>query len=483
MGTPTLRERIAGFIGGARAKEAITREAYSPLSGMGAIDTTGNAPDSDFRRLSGDDTRNLPELTQARSIELAFYQWKSNPMAKQIIQLTTAYLVGRGVRVRCASDRTQAVVDAFWKDPVNAWDAKLTGKVRYLLNFGEQFYPLFVHPTSGRVRMAYIDPARVSDVVLDADNCEVVERVEFSGSRTTATLALPHIKVDDADGLYALPEQMAGKHHAAVDFWSLDRPPNASRGTPYLLAMLDWLDILDTFMMSLAARSQLQMAHAWDVTIDGADDKTCAAYLASVGKQRPGTIRAHNQRVKWEAISPNLVAEDASKYGQELKKYIGSGAGFPPHWLGEEGSSNRATAAEMGVPVVTFLVSLQNEIKHMIERPIAFAIDMAVRARMLDADEDRSFEVVMPTIWGTDSSRVANALAQMSISLDTATSHAWVTDAEAGAVFRHTIGQLGIDLEAVDESTGERTRPADREQQAMAAQALAEAEAALAEEG
>jgi len=55
-----------------------------------------------------------------------------------------------------------------------------------------------------------------------------------------------------------------------------------------------------------------------------------------------------------------------------------------------------------------------------------------------------------------DTGRISDATTKLSMSLDAAVNNGWINNEEAGAVFRHTLGQLGVDLEKVDEATGQR---------------------------
>ena len=441
-----IRDWLAGKI----APERIT-EASSLLPA--SIDPDPHL----WRPLTAQPDRALPVLTQERGRELAFHAWTGNPLGRRMIEMLVAYVMGDGVRIRASEPAVQAVIDRFWNDPVNKMDARLKDFVRSLFVFGETFFPLFVNEANGTVRLGYIDPAKVAGVALDENNALVIDRVMVRGSVETKPRELKHVRFDDETGL----------REGEIIMWSVNRAPNASRGSSDLLPVVDWLDGLDTFLIAALDRIQTQNCVAWDLQVEGASRKDLSKLLKSLPPPRPNMIRAHNQRTKWNAVSPNIQGDDLTEFGKMLKVWIGIGLGFPPHWLGEPGDSNRATASESGQPVIETLKGRQGEVKGEVAELIDFVIDRAIAAGQLAPSVDRTFDVVMSTIWAQQTDRIASATVSLSSSLGEAQTQGWISQDEAGAIFRYSVGQLGIDLERVDEDTGDRTG-AGEEQQATA---------------
>ena len=431
-----LREAMARMVGGSKVtlalEQAKVTEAWSPMHGPGGM---FDDDDYRYRRLSSDVDRSLPEYTQDRVIEIVYYLWKSNPLARRIIEVSVDYVVGDGLTIRAADPAVQGVIDAFTDDPVNAFYRKVRDKVRFLTLFGEQVYPVVVNPANGRVRLGYLDPALISSVVLDQDNAEIIDSVivrsaEGEGRR------LAHVKVNDDTGL----------REGECFYWSINRPPNAQRGTSDLLACVDWLDALDQFYLSTIDRVQLQNMLVWDVEVQGADSKLLADYMSRVGGLKPGSIRAHNEKTSWKALTPEIDGRDIAEIGKMLKVWIGVATGLPPHWIGEAGDSNRATAAEMGIPVTRSLKSRQEEIRWMIRELIEFVIDQGITAGTLSADVDRTFDVMMSTISVVDADKVCGALQKLTATLGDAAAQGWIDSDKAGEVYRFLLQQIGVDL-------------------------------------
>ncbi len=61
----------------------------------------------------------------------------------------------------------------------------------------------------------------------------------------------------------------------------------------------------------------------------------------------------------WETITPSLRGADAGHDMKAVRNMIDAGSGFPPHWRGEGGEVNVATAEAMQAPPEKFLIKRQ----------------------------------------------------------------------------------------------------------------------------
>ena len=106
-------------------------------------------------------------------IEVAYFLWKTNPLANWIIEVVTAFVSAKGLPVSCDNDDVKKVLEDFWYDPVNRMDIHWENFVRELGIYGEQCWPVFVAQQTGRVRMGYIDPALIRNVYADPHNVKI----------------------------------------------------------------------------------------------------------------------------------------------------------------------------------------------------------------------------------------------------------------------------------------------------------------------
>src|SRR5688572_29283249 len=123
-------------------------------------------------------TRELAPMQQERATELAYLLYESNPLGKSIVETPRDFILGDSMTVTSVDStelrrkEQQSVIDAFWNDPINLMDIKMSMKVMELGLFGEQCWPVEVNPVNGHVRLGYIDPAHIKAVFTDPRNVE-----------------------------------------------------------------------------------------------------------------------------------------------------------------------------------------------------------------------------------------------------------------------------------------------------------------------
>ncbi len=116
--------------------------------------------------------RDLEPMAQERVRKLAEYLWQTNLLANRLVELPLAYLLAEGVTLQCVDEDQQKLLNAFWADPINNWPLKLEGRVRALGLLGEQCFVAHVREGDGFVRLGYLDPRQIAQVVNDPDNPE-----------------------------------------------------------------------------------------------------------------------------------------------------------------------------------------------------------------------------------------------------------------------------------------------------------------------
>src|SRR3990172_1520433 len=136
----------------------IAKEAVVPIGGV------SRDPGEGFRSLTQSE-RELTPLSQERMIEIAHWLVETNPIARRIIRVFRDFLAGEGISWVAKDDKVDAVILKFWDDPVNNFSRKLPQKIQQLFQYGEQCYPAFVSENAGNVRLGYVDPANLKEVV------------------------------------------------------------------------------------------------------------------------------------------------------------------------------------------------------------------------------------------------------------------------------------------------------------------------------
>jgi hypothetical protein len=401
----TLRAEVT------RLKEAIPG-GYDPDLALSA--TGGGSPY--FRRLS-QSQRDLDLIQLDKAQSMSYWLWENNPYAHRIINLTVDYVLGEGVTIEAEhddegiKDAMQKCIDTFWQDSVNRLDIKLWDKVRELAIYGEQCWPVFTNASDGFIRLGYLDPSQIVAVLTDPRNAEVAQAVKVRQGPGRPDLYSRVIHVDErpesaaygrmvgADGPDGVGELIydttqsgsafAPVQATAVEFagscfyFAVNKVSNASRGRPDLLCLVDWIDGYDQFLMQEMDRWILQKAFVWDVELAGMTDAQIAEYARAQAPPNPGSVFYHNDRLKRQAITPDLKAVDAAAGSDLLTGYIATGSGLPKTWLSATEDSNRATAAELGEPAFKSLSARQRTVKYLVEYMLTFVLDQAELAGRL----------------------------------------------------------------------------------------------------
>jgi len=443
-----------------RFKAAVTafREAAWYPTAMGGVD-----PDEDqWRRITGNADRDLSPLAQERILQVVYYLFETDPLARRIIQMSRDYVVAEGVNFEAKDDRVQQVLERFWKDPVNNFELHFPQEVLEVGLWGEQCYPVHVNPVNGFVRKAYLDPARIAAVHLDPDNARVVRSIELHGAGAGPGKTLTVVSPDlNAYG------QTYGFSTGDAHYFRVNNVTTASRGRSDLVALADYLDLYNQFLFNRGERAAFGNAWIWDVLLKGMNEGQIKEFLQKNPPPKPGSVRAHNENVEWACVAPDLKAHDATYDARMIKNYILGGAGFPEHFFAEGGETTRATAAEMGEPVVKHLTSRQCQVKAMLAAQFEFVIDQAQMRRVLPAGVNREYDLFFPEISTKDLQKIGTVMLQAAQALMIAETQGWVKPEGAARAFCEIASLLGPNLEPEEEVDPQVGKPVPPETNEM----------------
>lgn len=416
--------------------------------------TVDDAEDG-WRKISGDASRDLAPMTQDRMQRLAVYLWESNLLANRITELPIAFMLAEGVDVVAEDDDLKNLIKKFWLDPINQMDIKLISKARQLSLFGEQCYPTFVNEHSGRVRLGYLDPANIQDVVLDPDNPEqpilVVTKRDKKGRYRKYRVI---VNGNDADLFTARTAAIraASDIDGEAFYFNINALSNGSRGRSDLLAQADWLDAYDQFLFGEIDRTAFLRAFVWDVTLTGATQEQVKTRAREITAPSPGSTRVHNDAEKWDAVSPGLSSTDSSEQARLLRNHILGGSSLPEHWYGGGGDVNRAVGAEMGDPTYKMFTMRQTFLGYMLAQIITYAIrqrELAVSGTEPDLFDPRfSFTVQFPDMVARDVSKYATALQSVVVAASVLITNDMMSRDTALQIIEKITSRIGVEFDA-----------------------------------
>ncbi len=451
----SLGNRIIKRLFGAQIDAQIELEVMDRLKAANITDE-----EEGWKRLTGDPERRLNEVTQERMFEICYWLWKYNPLGNWLIEIVTAFVVGSGFTIESDNDEVQKRLNGFWNDPLNDMKIYAEKHVRELGIFGEQCWSKFVSEHSGKVRLGYIDPAKIKKVITDPENVKMKIAVLLTGTAGTPGRKLKTVLPPDAEDV--LSETAKKIRDASKDgecyFFSINNVTNDPRGTSDLFVLADWLDAYEQFLYDYAERWPLMNSFVWDLIVEGGDETDIKNALKNFTK-KSGSIYGHNEKQKLTAVSPDLKAVDANKGASLLRNHILGNKSIPEHWYGGGGDVNRATAMEMGTPVFKMLNSRQELVMGMFTYVLNDVMDEIDAAGMIAGvpDDEKKFKISTPELAGKDITGFASAIQQLSTALSTAQQQEWIDKDTAVKLFAFTISLIGyeMDVDAIKERLAE----------------------------
>ena len=443
--------------------EAVLKEAPAQV---------GTDDEEGFRQITGAKVdRDLPEVTQFRMLQLSTWFYDRDLLAKRIIDLKKDFLVGEGITVESEGE-TEKIIGKFWHDPLNNMDLFHQDMARDLGVLGEQAYPTFVNKQNGHVRLGYLDPYAIDSVITNPGNCR--ETIGLKIKSDYGMVVEDNVFVKEWRANQGIPEVKNEKNYLSVIgldrnvnhkdtygklvgetfFFAINKVTNARRGKSDLLVLFDWLHNYERFLFSRVERARHLNAFIWDVLLKGMNDAQIKKWLKEHGAApKPGSMRAHNEKVEWEAVTPKLESNDASNEARMFRSHIAGGAGIPIFWLGGGEGLTRAVALEMSTPVFKHLKSRQLYLKYMFHTIINYVLDQAIIAGW-KGKIDKKFNVKFPALSQKDLVSLSQTLSGTANALVLAKDAGLITKDEASKHLKFLLKLLGGDVTVPASSPG-----------------------------
>jgi hypothetical protein len=410
-----------------------------------------------WRRLTGQDVnRDLSPLTQDRMIEIAYWLWENNPMARWLIEIAKDFIVAEGLPYQAKEEEVQDYLDGFWYDPVNRMDLYLEKHVREHLIYGELCLPSFVAKQTGRLRLGYIDTSQIKEVITDPENIKISTGIALKDIPGYPPRTYQTIIPEEAE--YVLSKKAQEMRRGYTDgncfFWPINNVTNSPRGRSELLTVADWLDNYEQFLYDTSDKWRLLNAFFYDIKVTGGDEKVIKEQINAFVK-KAGAVFGHNEKVEAEPKAPALQAPDFAEGARLFRNHILGPFSYPEHWYGGGGDVNRATAVEMGTPTFKTLSSKQRYFKFILESILDYQIEMGLKSKFLRMPEEKAYdyEVIVPELSVKDVGKYATVIGQVSTSLAIAQDRKWIDRETARQIFGVVINYLGvkIDLQEMEE--------------------------------
>jgi hypothetical protein len=182
-------------------------------------------------------------------------------------------------------------------------------------------------------------------------------------------------------------------------------------------------------------------------------------WLLKNGPPKPNSVRAHNEQVEWNAVNPDLKSVDVEAGARLFRNHILCVDGWPEHWFVSGADVNRASAVEMGDPIVKSLTARQKVVMAMVRAQIRYMLRCRVSAGSLPRTVEIEkagkkkilapwdvFEINAPEIASRDLARLGSVLVQVAQALVIAQSNQWVGHNDVAGIFAMVASMFGREV-------------------------------------
>lgn len=370
----------------------------------------------------------------------ALEAWRTNPLARQIVNLTTSYVVGDGITVSSAKPAVDAWLRRFWHHRLNRMDLRLPAMCDELSRAGELFVVLSRNPADGMSYVRFVPASRIDRVETDPDDVE--RELRYHEVLPLLSPSPPSPKVGRGgqgdEGLLPGRWWLSWDHPEAANadqvmgHFAVNRPIGATRGEGDLVPILPWLMRYKVWLEDRMRANKFKTRFYWDVAIEGQQAEIEAARARYAHPPKDGSIIVHSTNERWAAVQPKIEAEDAEADGKAVRLMIAAGAGVPLHFLAEGESATKATAAEMGDPTFRHYQRRQLAFRALLVELARRAYDRAVQVGgARPYGDDPLLRATVPDIVERDNQLLAESARTIVEAFATMKAQGWIDDARA----------------------------------------------------
>jgi hypothetical protein len=331
----------------------------------------------------------------------ALTAWRKNPMAWRIISTMVNYVVGPGISFTSPIAEMDDFIQRFWQHRKNRMELRQATMFEELVRSGDLFVLLFRNAVDGMSFIRFVTKDQIQKIETSPNDWET-ELVYWEAPPAGEYEPRRWLSPDH-------PE--AGMTDAVMLHYSVNRPMGALMGESDLTTIIPWLlrysrMLEDRVRLHWAARAFLYL-----VTVPSNKVEAKSTQYGSAPES--GSIVVKDESETWETITPSLRGADSSHDMKAVRNMIDAGSGFPPHWRGEGGDVNVATAEAMQAPPEKLLLKRQQYFIWCLEDILLQAflrgVEIGAEPAITETNYDRIFTVESPDVSLRDNTALADA--------------------------------------------------------------------------
>lgn len=407
-----------------------------------------------WRLLNGTSTRELLIMPYEQQILLAYWLYKTNPLAGFLVDVPAAFVAATTMPYTCENEDVKTILQAFWDR--NRLEIRWIKYIKEESVFGNVILTAHVAEQTGRVKLGYLDPGLISTTLCDPEDVQTkigvkIKATERHSERILKVILDRDTEEDLSPAAKALREQMTDGQCFLLQINCMS---SELLGTSKLFNVGEHLETYEQTMIDSGEKHAQFNAFYNDVTVEGADARQLENERNLYTPPRTGGAFIHNEKVKVQAISPDLKPLDSEAATRFQRRHILGSKCIPNHWYADPDGSNRATADSMDRPTLVQLTSEQNEAKAVLKTIADFVITSALAAAYLNVPEDEAYKYTTSTAPLTDKdvAKLSAMLTQVATALTVAEGQGWIDQQKAAQMFAFCTSMLGFEYDP-DETT------------------------------
>ena len=384
----------------------------------GLIQAGGGPSDRDWRGKLSD-------------LEDALEAWRKSFLIRQVVRLTTAYVVGDGNRIFSKDTEVEKFIRAFCNHPENKIDSRLPGLCDELTRAGELFPVLFTNKITGMSQIRFVPASQIEQVDTDPEDYEkelgyqeiIPGKIERKLWKSKQTARVPGRAIGK-DGV-----NRTHRPDPVMLHFPVNQVVGATRGESDLTPVLPWARRYSEWLKDRVRFNKLRTELAVvDIEID--DDAKVSEMQAKYDAKPPtgGAINVHGKGHKTTFPAANIQAYDAEPDGKAIRLAFAAGANIPLHFLAEGSSATRSTAAEMGDPTHRHYRMRQKDFVGILRGIVTEAWRRYEQVNGLDPLEDLQIDAEAPDVSRADNKAMADAAKTIVEAFAQMKAEGWITD-------------------------------------------------------
>lgn len=284
--------------------------------------------------------------TREQNLADVLEAWSLNPFARRIVNLHTAYVVGRQMAIGSERKQVNDWIQRFWFHRKNKMYLYIYELADELSRAGELFLTQHMNPVDGLAYLRAVPARRIVKIETDPDDYR----------RPLRYLELREGDIEGKVGgkWWLSPEHPAAKNDPTKPVmlhYALNVPVGATRSWGGDLdTMLPWIRRYTAWLKDRVRINQARNAWVWDMTAGSPArvEELRKKYESGIVS---GSVFVHMPNEGIETRSAKIEAGDAQDDGRALRQAMAVGGGVAPNFLGDTHQATRATAREANQPV------------------------------------------------------------------------------------------------------------------------------------